>query len=328
MKKIAIIGSGSWGAALGIYLASNGNDINIWSFSEDEMNSINKEKKCVFLPNAVIPDNVYCTTSYEEAIEGAELILHVTPSKFVRNTIKGYKQYVKENQIIIMCSKGFEAESDMTLDEVIEEELPNIKYGILSGPSHAEEVSLNIPTALVIASKDDIVKEKIIEAFQSTTVRIYTSKDVKGVELGGALKNIIAFCAGICVGINLGANTFAALATRGLVEIKRLGTAMGGEEKTFYGLTGLGDLIVTCGSQHSRNRRAGEMIGKGYSIAEAREKIGMTIESVDNIDVAYKLAKKYNIEMPIVNAVYDVLYNGLNPKTAVENLMTRTLKEE
>lgn len=328
MKKIAIIGSGSWGAALGIYLASNGNDINIWSFSEDEMNSINKEKKCVFLPNAVIPDNVYCTTSYEEAIEGAELILHVTPSKFVRNTIKGYKQYVKENQIIIMCSKGFEAESDMTLDEVIEEELPNIKYGILSGPSHAEEVSLNIPTALVIASKDDIVKEKIIEAFQSTTVRIYTSKDVKGVELGGALKNIIAFCAGICVGLNLGDNTFAALATRGLVEIKRLGTAMGGEEKTFYGLTGLGDLIVTCGSQHSRNRRAGEMIGKGYSIAEAREKIGMTIESVDNIDVAYKLAKKYNIEMPIVNAVYDVLYNGLNPKTAVENLMTRTLKEE
>lgn len=328
MKKIAIIGSGSWGAALGIYLASNGNDINIWSFSEDEMNSINKEKKCVFLPNAVIPDNVYCTTSYEEAIEGAELILHVTPSKFVRNTIKGYKQYVKENQIIIMCSKGFEAESDMTLDEVIEEELPNIKYGILSGPSHAEEVSLNIPTALVIASKDDIVKEKIIEAFQSTTVRIYTSKDVKGVELGGALKNIIAFCAGICVGLNLGDNTFAALATRGLVEIKRLGTAMGGEEKTFYGLTGLGDLIVTCGSKHSRNRRAGEMIGKGYSIAEAREKIGMTIESVDNIDVAYKLAKKYNIEMPIVNAVYDVLYNGLNPKTAVENLMTRTLKEE
>ena len=282
----------------------------------------------MFLPNAVIPDNVYCTTSYEEAIEGAELILHVTPSKFVRNTIKGYKQYVKENQIIIMCSKGFEAESDMTLDEVIEEELPNIKYGILSGPSHAEEVSLNIPTALVIASKDDIVKEKIIEAFQSTTVRIYTSKDVKGVEIGGALKNIIAFCAGICVGLNLGDNTFAALATRGLVEIKRLGTAMGGEEKTFYGLTGLGDLIVTCGSQHSRNRRAGEMIGKGYSIAEAREKIGMTIESVDNIDVAYKLAKKYNIEMPIVNAVYDVLYNGLNPKTAVENLMTRTLKEE
>ncbi len=328
MKKIAIIGSGSWGAALGIYLASNGNDIKMWSFSEDEKNSINNDKKCVFLPNAVIPDNVYCTNSYEEAIEGAELILHVTPSKFVRSTVKGYKDFVKEDQIVIMCSKGFEAESDMTLDEVIEEELPNIKYGILSGPSHAEEVSLNIPTALVIASKDEDVKEKIIEAFKSTTVRIYTSKDVKGVELGGALKNIIAFCAGICVGLNLGDNTFAALATRGLVEIARLGTAMGGEEKTFYGLTGLGDLIVTCGSTHSRNRRAGELIGKGYSIEEARKQIGMTIESIDNIDVAYKLAKKYNVEMPIVDSVYNVLYNGLDPKLAVETLMTRSLKEE
>ncbi len=328
MKKIAIIGSGSWGSALGIYLASNGNDIRIWSYDEKEKDMINLEKKCMFLPNAVIPDNVYCTTDYEEAIKDAEIILHVTPSKFVRSTMKGYKNFVKQDQIVIMCSKGFEPETDMTLDEVIEEELPGIQYGILSGPSHAEEVSLNIPTALVIASKSEMVKERVIEAFMSTSVRIYTSKDVKGVELGGALKNIIAFCAGISVGLNLGDNTFAALATRGLVEITRLGTAMGGEEKTFYGLTGLGDLIVTCGSVHSRNRRAGELIGKGYSIEQARQQIGMVIESVDNIDVAYKLAKKYNIEMPIVNTVYDVLYNGLNPKTAVENLMTRSLKEE
>ena len=159
-------------------------------------------------------------------------------------------------------------------------------------------------------------------------MRLYTSSDVRGVELGAALKNIIAFCAGVSVGLNLGDNTFAALATRGLVEIARLGTAMGGKEKTFYGLTGLGDLIVTCGSTHSRNRRAGEMIGKGFSIEDTKKEIGMTIESIDNIDVAYKLAKKYNVEMPIVNAVYDVLYNGLDPRTAVENLMTRTLKEE
>ena len=328
MKKIAIIGSGSWGAALGIYLASNGNNIRMWSFNENEKDSINVERKCVFLPNVAIPENVYCTTSYEEAIDGAEIILHVTPSKFVRSTIKGYKDFVKEDQVLIMCSKGFEAETEKTLDEVIEEELPGIEYGILSGPSHAEEVSLNIPTALVIASKSEKVKQQVIDAFKSTTVRIYTSKDVKGVELGGALKNIIAFCAGISAGLNLGDNTFAALATRGLVELTRLGTAMGGEEKTFYGLTGLGDLIVTCGSMHSRNRRAGEMIGKGYTIEETRKEIGMVIESIDNIDVAYKLAKKYNIEMPIVNAVYDILYNGLNPKTAVENLMTRTLKEE
>lgn len=328
MKKIAIIGSGSWGAALGIYLAKNGNTVKMWSFSEDEKDMINNEKKCVFLPKVVVPDGVVCSTNFEEVLDGAELVLHVTPSKFVRNTIKQYKNIIKENQILIMCSKGFESETEMTLDEVIKEELPNIKYGILSGPSHAEEVSLDIPTALVIASNDENVKKEVIEAFKSPIIRLYTSNDVKGVELGGALKNIIAFCAGISVGLELGDNTFAALATRGLVEICRLGTAMGGKEKTFYGLTGLGDLIVTCGSEHSRNRRAGKLIGQGYTIEETRKEVGMTIESIDNIDVAYKLAKKYNVEMPIVNAVYDVLYNGLNPKTAVENLMTRTLKEE
>lgn len=328
MKKVAIIGSGSWGAALGIYLANNGNKVSLWSFNEDEMKAINEERKCIFLPKAVVPEGVVCSTNFEEVLEGAEIILHVTPSKFVRNTIKQYKNFVKENQMLVMCSKGFEAETNLTLDEVMKEELPNIRCGILSGPSHAEEVSLDIPTALVVASENDELKEAVVEAFKSPKMRLYTSKDVRGVELGAALKNIIAFCAGVSVGLELGDNTFAALATRGLVEIARLGTAMGGQEKTFYGLTGLGDLIVTCGSQHSRNRRAGVMIGKGFSIEEARKEIGMTIESVDNIDVAYKLAKKYNVEMPIVNAVYDVLYNGLDPKTAVENLMTRSLKEE
>lgn len=328
MKKIAIIGSGSWGTALGIYLAKNGNQVKIWSFNEDEKNLINNERKCVFLPQATVPEGVECSLDFKEVLEDAELILHVTPSKFVRNTIKQYKEFVKDNQMIIMCSKGFEAETDLTLDEVIKEEMPNVKYGILSGPSHAEEVSLDIQTALVIASEYDEVKNSIIEAFSSPIIRIYMSSDVKGVELGGALKNIIAFCAGISVGLNLGDNAFAALATRGLVEICRLGTAMGGKEKTFYGLTGLGDLIVTCGSEHSRNRRAGKMIGQGYSIEETKKEVGMTIESIDNIDVAYKLAKKYNVEMPIVNAVYDVLYNNLEPKKAVETLMTRSLKEE
>ncbi len=328
MKKIAIIGSGSWGTALGIYLAKNGNKVKIWSFNEEEKNLINNEKKCVFLPNAEIPDGVECSQDFKEVLEGAELVLHVTPSKFVRSTIKQYREFVKEDQMIIMCSKGFEAETNLTLDEVIKQELPNVKYGILSGPSHAEEVSLDIQTALVIASESEEVKNSIIEAFSSPIIRIYTSSDIKGVELGGALKNIIAFCAGISVGLNLGDNAFAALATRGLVEICRLGTAMGGKEKTFYGLTGLGDLIVTCSSEHSRNRRAGKMIGQGYSIEQTRKEVGMTIESIDNIDVAYKLAQKYNVEMPIVNAVYDVLYNNLEPKKAVETLMTRKLKEE
>lgn len=328
MRKIAVIGSGSWGIALSVYLASQGNKVNVWSFSEEEINLINNEKKCKFLPNITLPENIYATSDFKEVIDDAEIILHVTPSKFVRNTIQQYKQYVKENQPIIMCSKGFEPVTELTLDEVIKQEIPNAKCGVLSGPSHAEEVSINVPTALVIASEHEDVIVKIREIFKSNIIRIYSSKDVKGVEIGGALKNIIAFCAGIAVGLNLGDNTFAALATRGLVEITRLGTAMGAEEKTFYGLTGLGDLIVTCGSVHSRNRRAGEMIGKGFTIEEARKEIGMTIESVDNIDVAYSLSKKYNVEMPIVNAVYNVLYNGLDPKEAVNQLMTRELKDE
>lgn len=328
MRKIAVIGSGSWGIALSVYLANQGNKVNVWSFSEEEINLINNEKKCKFLPNITLPENIYATSDFKEVIDDAEIILHVTPSKFVRNTIQQYKQYVKENQPIIMCSKGFEPVTELTLDEVIKQEIPNAKCGVLSGPSHAEEVSINVPTALVIASEHEDVILKIREIFKSNIIRIYSSKDVKGVEIGGALKNIIAFCAGIAVGLNLGDNTFAALATRGLVEITRLGTAMGAEEKTFYGLTGLGDLIVTCGSVHSRNRRAGEMIGKGFTIEEARKEIGMTIESVDNIDVAYSLSKKYNVEMPIVNAVYNVLYNGLDPKEAVNQLMTRELKDE
>lgn len=326
--NISIIGSGSWGIALGIYLANQGNNIKVWSFDENEKNKINNERKCIFLPNIDLPDGISCTNSYEEAIENTEIILHVTPSKFVRNTIKDYKNFVKPDQIVLMCSKGFEAESNLTLDEIIEEELPNVKYGILSGPSHAEEVAIGVPTALVIASKDDNVIKKVSNVFKSNKIRIYNTKDVKGVELGGALKNIIAFCAGAASGLNFGDNTFAMLATRGLVEITRLGLAMGGESKTFYGLTGLGDLIVTCGSQHSRNRRAGELIGKGYTIEEAQKEIGMTIESIDNIEVAYTLAKKYNVEMPIVETVYNVLYNGLKPKDAVDLLMLRELKAE
>ena len=216
----------------------------------------------------------------------------------------------------------------MTLDDVLKEELPNNKIGVLSGPSHAEEVSIEIPTALVAASEDEYVNDLVRETFKSNKLRIYTSKDVKGVELGGALKNIIAFCAGMSVGLNLGDNTFAALATRGLVEIARLGTALGGNEKTFYGLSGLGDLIVTCNSMHSRNRRAGMAIGQGKTLDQARQEIGQVIESVDNIEVAYKLSKKMNIEMPIVDTVYNILYNGLDPKEAVNMLMTRDLKEE
>ena len=328
MKNIAIIGSGSWGTALGIYLRRHGHNVKIWSFAENEIKSINEDRKCIFLPNAEIPDGLVCSSSYEEVLNGADIILHVTPSKFVRSTIKCYKDFVKSNQIVLMCSKGFESETCKTLDEVMEEELPGIKTGIMSGPSHAEEVSLDVPTAMVVASKYEDVREIVSNEFKSETMRFYTSTDVRGVELGGALKNIIAFCAGVSIGLNQGDNTFAALLTRGLVEIARLGVAMEGEEKTFYGLTGLGDLIVTCGSVHSRNRKAGELIGKGLSIEETRKEVGMTIESIDNIEVAYALAKKYGVEMPITERVYEVLYKGLSPQEATNMLMTRDQKSE
>lgn len=327
MKNIAIIGSGSWGVALAIHLANMGHNVKIWSFAKEEADLINNEKKCMFLPKATIPNNIKCSLDFKEVIEDSEIVLVVTPSKFTRSTVTQFKQYITNQQIVI-CSKGFEAESLKTLTEILEEEFPNNEIGALSGPSHAEEVSIGIPTAIVIASKHDELLKNIQSSFMNDKMRIYTSHDVKGVELGGALKNIIAFCAGIIAGLNLGDNTFAALATRGLVEITRLGTKMGADKDTFYGLTGLGDLIVTCLSEHSRNRRAGLLIGKGKTIEETKKEVGMTIESLDNIEVAYELAKKYNVEMPIVEAVYNVLYNNLVPKEAVTMLMTREAKSE
>lgn len=327
MKNIAIIGSGSWGVALAVHLASIGNNVKIWSFMEEERDIINNEKKCKFLPKINLPENIYCSTDFEEVIKDSEFILHVTPSKFTRSTFKQYKQYVG-NKPIIICGKGFEKETLETLDEVILDEMPEAKVGVLSGPSHAEEVSAGVPTALVIASKHQNILKNIQDTFMSEKMRIYTSNDVKGVELGGALKNIIAFCAGVAAGIGLGDNSFAALITRGLKEICKLGVELGGKEESFYGLSGLGDLIVTCLSEHSRNRKAGFLIGQGKSLEETKKEVGMVIESIDNIEVAHELGKLHNIEMPIVETVYKVLYKGLNPQEAVKDLMTRDKKME
>ena len=327
MKTIAVIGSGSWGVALSIHLAKLGNKIKLWSFAEDEKDLINGEHKCKFLPNVDLPDGIECSNSYEEVIKDSDFIVHVTPSKFTRNIVKEYKQYVT-NQPIVICSKGFEQSTLMTLDEVIKEEIPNAKIAVLSGPSHAEEVSIAIPTVLVVASEYDSVLKLVQDTFMSDKMRIYTSRDVKGVELGGALKNIIAFCAGVAAGMGLGDNTFAALITRGLSELARLGVSLGGQKDTFYGLSGLGDLIVTCLSDHSRNRRAGKLIGQGKTIEETRQEVGMTIESLDNIVVAHELGKIHNIEMPIVEAVYGILYNRLKPEEAVNALMNRAKKDE
>lgn len=327
MKKVTIIGSGSWGIALAIHLAKMGHKVKVWSFAKEEADLINNERKCKFLPNVNLPEGIECVLDYKEAIEGSEIILHVTPSKFTRSTVKEYKQYVT-NQPIIICSKGFEKETLLPLDEVIRKEMPNAKIGVLSGPSHAEEVSIGIPTVMVIASEDDEILYDIQNEFMTPEFRIYTSHDIRGVEIGGAFKNIIAFCAGVAAGINLGDNSFAALITRGLGEIARLGIALGAEKDTLYGLSGLGDLIVTCLSEHSRNRRAGKLIGEGKTIEEARKEVGMVIESIDNIEAAYELSKIHNIEMPIVDGVYNTLYNNLDPREAVTMLMTRDKKFE
>jgi glycerol-3-phosphate dehydrogenase [NAD(P)+] len=311
----------------GIHAANLGNEVTMWAHSDEEYRQINENRKTKYLPNAIIPETIKCTKSLEEAIKNSELIFHVTPSKYTRETMKKYKQYITDQPVII-CSKGFEASTLYTLSEVATDEMPNAKIGVFSGPSHAEEVSVGIPTAIVIASKYIDVLYNVQDALMDENLRIYTSTDVKGVELGGALKNIMAFCAGIAAELKLGDNTFAALITRGLTEISRLGVAMGGNHNTFYGLSGLGDLIVTCLSEHSRNRRAGKCIGRGLTVEETRKEIGMVVESFDNIEVTYKLSKKYNIEMPIVNTVYDILYNGLEPAKAVKLLMTREKKSE
>ena len=325
--NFAIIGSGSWGTALAIHIRKLGHNVKIWSFSQEEIDLINGERKCKFLPEVTLPEGIYASNSYEEVIEGSDVILHVTPSKFTRSTVKEYKNYVKD-QLVVICTKGFEKETKKTLDEVMEEEIPNVRLAVFAGPSHAEEVSKGIPTVMVVASKDPKDSIMLQKELMNENLRVYTSEDMRGIELGGALKNIIAFCAGVAAGLNLGDNTFAALITRGLTEISRIGEKLGGKRETFYGLTGLGDLVVTCLSEHSRNRTAGKLMGEGYSLEEAREKIGMVIEGVDNIEVAYALAHEYDVETPIIDAVYEMLYKGLSPKDGVYRLMTRDPKAE
>lgn len=327
MSKIAIIGSGSWGLALANHLCERGNEVKIWSFSEEEKDLINKEHKCKFLPNMKVKEEIVCSNDVREVVTGAEYIFHVTPSKATRTVFKDYKDLVGTSPIII-CSKGFENSTLKTLDEVILEELPTARVAAFSGPSYASEVSEHIPTAIILASKDEKLLEAVSEILMNEYMRIYKSKDVTGVEVGGALKNIIALCTGACVELGFGTNALAALITRGLAEISRLGIKMGADKETFFGLSGLGDLILTCSSDESRNRRAGKLIGKGMKIDDIRKEIGMTIESIDNIEVAKKLAEKYDVEMPIVNAAYDVIYNNLSAKDAATKLMTRTKKFE
>lgn len=328
MKNIAIIGSGTWGCALAIHLSKLGHNIKVWSFTDEEFKDININKECKFLKGIKLKDNIKSTLDFEDAINDSDYILHVTPSKFFRETIKKYKHLIL-NKPVIICSKGFEESSLLTLGEVFVEEVGNENYGVLYGPSHAEELAVEVPTTLVIASKKSFIRDDISEIFSNDNMKIFKTEDVIGTQIGGALKNIIAFASGITLSIgNVGDNTISALITRGLAEIANLGVAMGAKKETFYGLTGLGDIIATSMSKHSRNRQAGLLIGQGKSISKTKEEIGMIIESIDNINTAYLLAKKYNVEMPIVNAVYDILYNNLEPKMSLKNLMNYPIDTE
>ena len=327
-EKIAVIGSGSWGVALAMLLNSNGHDVKIWSYSEEEAKIINEDKKCKFLPNITIPEGLKCYTSLEESLKDTKIILIVTPSNAIRATINNMLPYLNDDQVFVLCSKGMEKETQRVYTEVIKEICPNNMVSALSGPSHAEEVSEGIPTAVVISSEDDALSERLQAIFMNPRFRVYINDDLLGVEMGGSLKNIIALACGIANGLGYGDNTLAALITRGTVEISRLGVEAGANRQTFYGLTGVGDLFVTCSSMHSRNRRAGILIGQGKSVEEAVKEVGMVVEGINAVEGAYILAQKHSVSTPIINEMYDIIHNGKTPQEATVNLMSRGKKTE
>jgi len=328
-KKISIIGAGSWGTALAVLLANKGISVNMWSVFEDEIKMLNEKREHVHkLPGTIIPENVTFTSDLEKAVGDAEVLVMVVPAQTVRQTSKDISKYIRNDTIIVSCSKGLEEGTGLRMSEVIGQEIKNAKTVILSGPSHAEEVGKGIPTTVVAASEDIEAAELIQDIFMAPEFRVYTNTDVVGVELGGALKNVIALCAGISDGLGFGDNTKAALMTRGITEISRIGVSLGANPQTFAGLTGIGDLIVTCTSMHSRNRRAGILIGQGKTAKEAMEEVKMVVEGVTTTKAAYDLAQKQKVPMPITVEAYEVLFNGKDPRQAVYDLMMRNKKNE
>lgn len=320
MKKIAIIGSGSFGCALANHLANKNNIVRVWSYKEEEANIINNEHKCMFLRDSILNKSIKCYTSYEETIKDSEYIFLVTPSKVIRETCKNIKKYVT-NQKIIIASKGLEEGTNKLLSEVVKEELINVSVGILTGPSHAEEVIKEFPTNVVFASIDNDFAFKIRELFNDSHFSVEVSNDIIGAEVGGSMKNIIALASGILSGLGYSSNIESALITKGLNEIKNIGISMGAEEETFYGLSGLGDLIVTCMSNNSRNKRAGILISKGKNLDEIKNEIGMIIEGLDNLNIAKDLIDKYDINCPIITALYSIIYENRKVETLLESVL-------
>ncbi len=327
--KIAVIGSGGWGTAIAVLLAGKGNDVYLWSWIQEETDRLDRDRENKeFLPGVKLPDNIYCTHDMEKCVDGADLIVAAPPSPAARTTAKQLAPFVKDGQVIVSISKGLEESSLLRLSQVYRAEIPQADVAVLSGPSHAEEVSRGIPTTCAAAAESAKTADFIQDAFMSDTFRVYTTDDITGAELGGALKNVIALCAGISDGLGYGDNTRAALMTRGLAEIARLGEAMGAKLETFMGLSGLGDLIVTCTSMHSRNHRAGILLGQGKTLQETLDEVHMVVEGVNTARSAYELGKKYGVSMPIVEEAYNILFNGKNARKAVNDLMTREKRHE
>lgn len=323
MGKIGIIGSGSWGIALASLLYNNHHEVTVWSAIPEEIRQMTDQRRHHTLPELVLPDDMIFTDSMEEAMTGQDILVTAVPSIYVRSTAQKMKPFCRYGQVIVNVAKGIEEVTLMTLSEILEEELPMADVAVLSGPSHAEEVSKGLPTTCVAGARTRKTAEYIQEIFMNEVFRVYTSPDIQGIEIGGSLKNVIALAAGIADGLGYGDNTKAALITRGITEISRLGTAMGGKFQTFCGLSGIGDLIVTCASMHSRNRRAGILIGQGKSMAEATEEVSMVVEGIYSAKAALALSKKFDISMPIVEQVNEVLFSDKSASDAVKDLMLR-----
>ena len=329
MAKIGIIGAGTWGTALAVLLNNNGHEVTIWSIIPEEVEMLRTkrqhEKK---LPGVILAPNIDVTGDLEGAMTDKDILVLAVPSPFTRSTAHSMRAFCKEGQKIVDVAKGVEEKTLMTLSQIIEEEIPQADVAVLSGPSHAEEVGKCIPTTCVVGAHSRETAEYLQNIFMSKVFRVYTTPDMLGMELGGALKNVIALAAGTADGLGYGDNTKAALITRGITEIGRLGKKMGAQMETFYGLSGIGDLIVTCASKHSRNRKAGYLIGQGYTMEEAMKEVQMVVEGVYSARAARELAEKYEVEMPIITEVNRVLFEGKSAAEAVMDLMLRDKKVE
>lgn len=329
MKKIGILGAGSWGTALYLLLRDNGHQVRLWSWQAAHVAEVLAEKENKqFLPGVPLPADVEISSEMAVSLQEAEIVVFAVPSHVVRSVARQAAPFIPAGAIIVNVAKGFEKDTLLRLSQVLTEELPGHAITVLSGPSHAEEVAKKLPTTVAVASEHGEAAKEIQTVFMSEYFRVYTNDDLIGVELGGALKNIIALGAGVVDGLGLGDNTKAALMTRGLAEMARLGEAMGAKVITFAGLTGVGDLIVTCGSMHSRNRRAGILLGKGYSLQDTLKEVGMVVEGINAAEIVHVLRQKYNVSMPISEMIYRVIFEGLDAKEAILTLMTRDKASE